>query len=520
MSTERLPAIIPDQVRLAPDLAKKVSHYADGSLTSPEDLVARVLSVHFDRIDRDPDRSQVVRDPDVSDHQAGVLEPLSGVERHSALSGPLIDTFLRRRIRGATELTRISGYFRSTLFHAIRDDLSDLQKIRLLCNAELDPRDIITAQCAKGSGETIPDGDRFHTLHELLRSGRLEVRVVDCRERPFLHGKAGVIRYADGRTCTFSGSANDTLTAWTKNYEIVWEDPSEEAAAWFDQDFATIWETATPLDLATSTLISIDEGASAVRGVDDGVPYPGDQVDPAGQTGGDERHHAGTDPRTRILPDVPELQGGRVLRVDWPDGLLVDPDPKALLSEALVRLCRKLSTTQEEDVRIIPIHVGVAAQNTPNMTLHHDRRLGLWYPEPKLRDAILGAWKAARAIGEPIQITFEDHSGQKVPLVFDPAHPVVLTEDGGADRERRLTVKPGMAFRVRYEDNGKTGDFYVVKGENDRFIGKGVTKIANGSPLAVSVMNRASGDVAELHVGQAGARDVRILDVWAPEVDA
>jgi hypothetical protein len=37
----------------------------------------------------------------------------------------------------------------------------------------------------------------------------------------FLHGKAGVLRYPDGRATSFIGSANDSERAWSANYELV-----------------------------------------------------------------------------------------------------------------------------------------------------------------------------------------------------------------------------------------------------------------------------------------------------------
>jgi hypothetical protein len=44
-------------------------------------------------------------------------------------------------------------------------------------------------------------------LHDLLTSGRVEIRVVP-RDRVFVHGKAGVIEAADGSKTCFLGSIN------------------------------------------------------------------------------------------------------------------------------------------------------------------------------------------------------------------------------------------------------------------------------------------------------------------------
>ena len=88
---------------------------------------------------------------------------------------------------------------------------------------------------------------RFRLLHELFteaHSGKrqFEIRVVPDKEFGFVHGKAGVIRY-DGRPPTaFMGSANDSENAWKQNYELVWEDSSDEAVSWVQDEFDALWE--------------------------------------------------------------------------------------------------------------------------------------------------------------------------------------------------------------------------------------------------------------------------------------
>ena len=41
-----------------------------------------------------------------------------------------------------------------------------------------------------------------------------------------IHGKAGVIRRADGSATAFLGSVNESSSAWKLNYELLWEDDS------------------------------------------------------------------------------------------------------------------------------------------------------------------------------------------------------------------------------------------------------------------------------------------------------
>jgi len=62
----------------------------------------------------------------------------------------------------------------------------------------------------------------------------VEVRVVP-KDRVFIHGKAGVIEAPDGSKTCFLGSINETKSAFAQNYEILWEDPSEEGVSWVEE---------------------------------------------------------------------------------------------------------------------------------------------------------------------------------------------------------------------------------------------------------------------------------------------
>lgn len=47
----------------------------------------------------------------------------------------------------------------------------------------------------------------------------MEVRVLPDKIYGLMHGKAGVITYADGGKTSFLGSINETKSAFTTNYE-------------------------------------------------------------------------------------------------------------------------------------------------------------------------------------------------------------------------------------------------------------------------------------------------------------
>ena len=104
-------------------------------------------------------------------------------------------------------------------------------------NGESKPEKIIDTQ------------NRFKKLYELLSSGKMEVRVLPNERFGLIHGKAGVISFKDNTKTSFLGSANESLSGWKLNYELVWEDSSKEAVEWVQEEFDSLWndETAIPL---------------------------------------------------------------------------------------------------------------------------------------------------------------------------------------------------------------------------------------------------------------------------------
>jgi len=95
--------------------------------------------------------------------------------------------------------------------------------------------------------DTLLHRSRYKRLYELLKSGRVEVRVVSSRDAPFLHGKAGVIESRDGSSSAFIGSLDETREGWKEHYEIVWEDRSPEGVAWVDAEFKHLWDRGVQL---------------------------------------------------------------------------------------------------------------------------------------------------------------------------------------------------------------------------------------------------------------------------------
>jgi len=184
------------------------------------------------------------------------------MNRYSSRRQRLDRTFLADRLKGAQSYDRIAGYFSSSLLEIVGEELESVTgKIRVICNSDLHPKDVQTAQAAKiavwkswaGSqpeslldvsakqGDAEPVRLRFRKLYELLTSRKLEVRVLPDSVFGLIHGKAGVITFADGAKTSFMGSANESKSAWRLNYELVWEDDSPEAVNWVQEEFDALW---------------------------------------------------------------------------------------------------------------------------------------------------------------------------------------------------------------------------------------------------------------------------------------
>jgi phosphatidylserine/phosphatidylglycerophosphate/cardiolipin synthase-like enzyme len=178
--------------------------------------------------------------------------------RRQRLSG----SFLNDRLAGAKSYDRIAGYFSSSVLEVAGEQIESVAgTVRVVCNSELEPGDIVSARRAVAAQQqswrkSLPEqkaehaAERFRRLHDLLVSGKLEVKVLPEHAFGLIHGKAGVIHMADGQRTAFMGSANDTFRAWNVNYELVWEDDSAEAVQWVQEEFDALWQSPAAFPLA------------------------------------------------------------------------------------------------------------------------------------------------------------------------------------------------------------------------------------------------------------------------------
>ena len=192
------------------------------------------------------------------------------ISRHSSRRQALDASFLTARLAGALRYDRIAGYFSASILEVAGEALENIEgKIRVVCNSALSLSDIEVAKAAQARMrlewcESRPEllGDaakpRFERLYALLRSEKMEVRVLPDRVFGLIHGKAGVITLADGRRTSFLGSANESKAAFRLNYELLWEDDSPEAVSWVQEEFDALWTSPFAVALADFVVEDID----------------------------------------------------------------------------------------------------------------------------------------------------------------------------------------------------------------------------------------------------------------------
>ena len=199
------------------------------------------------------------------------------IHRFSSRRCRLDHSFLAERLRGARRYDRIAGFFSSSILEVAGEELESVSgPVRLVCNSGLDPRDVEIAKKAAQAAlrrewcnsepEKLPEPakPRFRRLYKFLASGKLQVRVVPDQKFGLIHGKAGVITLADGRRTAFLGSVNESLTAWRLNYELLWEDDSEDAIRWVQEEFDALWDSPFAVELSDAVVRDIQRLAERV----------------------------------------------------------------------------------------------------------------------------------------------------------------------------------------------------------------------------------------------------------------
>ena len=185
------------------------------------------------------------------------------MERYSSRKQKLDKQFLVEKLKNAVSYDRIAGYFCSSILEVAGESIENVEgKVRVICNSNLLPEDVAVANHAQKMKQewcefapekkyTSPESsNRLSSLYRLLVSGKLEVRVIPDQIYGLMHGKAGVITYKDGTKTAFLGSVNETKSAFALNYEMLWEDNSNESVDWVQEEFNFFWNSQYAVNLS------------------------------------------------------------------------------------------------------------------------------------------------------------------------------------------------------------------------------------------------------------------------------
>ncbi len=212
---------------------------------------------------------------------AASLNGLRGLRlrlRYSSDSDNLLNDFYVPALSRAIRYDRIAGYFASSAFVSaaaglarfvngggmmrmiVGARLSDTDCEALQGSAELDS---VLAQRLNASALIADDmaHQRLQIIAWLVRQGRLEIRVgVPCspigvplasdhpdNDGRYFHTKSGILYDDAGDMLTFSGSINESLQGWSRNFEQFKVYMSWKAESWSDygkpeaQHFERLW---------------------------------------------------------------------------------------------------------------------------------------------------------------------------------------------------------------------------------------------------------------------------------------
>lgn len=183
------------------------------------------------------------------------------ITRYSSLQSLRDDSnlgqsFLSEKLAKAKSYDRIAGFFSPSILQVAGEEIQAIGRVRMVANSKITfnlytaNKELSTSAFKQAlwnewcefdiTDKTVPR-TVLEKLYHLLNTKRLEIRILPDDRFGLIHGKAGVITFQDGTQTSFLGSANESLTAWQLNYELIWEDDSQESIAWVQNEFDSLW---------------------------------------------------------------------------------------------------------------------------------------------------------------------------------------------------------------------------------------------------------------------------------------
>jgi len=114
---------------------------------------------------------------------------MKAINRFSSRRQHLDHAFLSARLKEASSYKRIAGYFRSSIFELVGEEIAAIPKVQIVCNSELDVADVAVSKHVRETAlkerwneapsevEALLHRDRYRRLHQLLTSGHVEIKV-------------------------------------------------------------------------------------------------------------------------------------------------------------------------------------------------------------------------------------------------------------------------------------------------------------------------------------------------------
>ena len=71
---------------------------------------------------------------------------MAEIHRFSSRRQRLDHSFLANRLKGAKSYKRIAGYFRSSIFELVGEEIADIPRVQIVCDSELDAADVVVSK--------------------------------------------------------------------------------------------------------------------------------------------------------------------------------------------------------------------------------------------------------------------------------------------------------------------------------------------------------------------------------------
>lgn len=129
---------------------------------------------------------------------------MSGIQRLSSRRQRLDHAFLRAKLKDARSYKRIAGYFHSSIFELVGEEIAEVPHVQIICNSELDAADAAISKHVRDTTlkerwneapsevEALLHRERYRRLHDFLTCGRVEIRVVS-KDQVFIYRGPGFL---------------------------------------------------------------------------------------------------------------------------------------------------------------------------------------------------------------------------------------------------------------------------------------------------------------------------------------